>query len=137
MPEQPKLASDDLSQQIAQLSQEVKQASTEVLTATTASDTAYAENPWWSVKNAMTISVAVLAFGLMVIFTIAYLIQRGRDPEQLLKIFGTTLILVMAVFLVVAGYSDQQISPVMGLMGTIAGYLLGRNAQGNEPPKKD
>jgi biopolymer transport protein ExbB/TolQ len=33
---------------------------------------------------------------------------------------------MMAVFLVVAGYTDTQIAPVMGLLGTVAGYLLGK-----------
>ena len=35
---------------------------------------------------------------------------------------------VFAIFLVVAGYSDQQIAPVIGLLGTIAGYLLGKES---------
>lgn len=125
----------DLSGEIERLSRELQSATTELQSASTT--TASHADTWWTTTNAMTISATVLVFGLMVIMTIAYLIQRGRNPEELLKIFGTTLIVVMAVFLVVAGYSDQQISPVMGLMGTIAGYLLGRNAHSNEPPKKD
>lgn len=111
--------SSNLNHEIERLSRELESTSTV---------TAVPESTWWSTTNAMTISTTVLAFGVIVILTIAYLIQRGRDPDQLLKIFGTTLIVVMAVFLVVAGYSDQQISPVIGLMGTIAGYLLGRSS---------
>jgi len=86
-------------------------------------------NSWWSTTNAMTMSATVLAFGIAVVAIIAYLIQKGRDPDELLRIFGISLIIVMAVFLVVAGYSDQQISPVMGLLGTIAGYLLGKSTK--------
>lgn len=92
------------------------------------------EDPWWSTSQAMTMSAIVLVFGIIVILTIAYLIQKGKNPDELLKIFGTSLIIVMAIFLVVAGYSDQQIAPVMGLMGTIAGYLLGK---GTKSEKED
>jgi hypothetical protein len=31
--------------------------------------------------------------------------------------------------LVIAGYSKDQITPVIGLLGVVAGYLLGANEQ--------
>ncbi len=81
---------------------------------------------WWSVTNAMTISATILVFGLLVIILATYLIKNGKRTESVLRIFGTILIVMMAVFLVVAGYTDTQIAPVMGLLGTVAGYLLGK-----------
>jgi hypothetical protein len=90
--------------------------------------------PWWSTRNAMTMSAAVLLFGLVVIFLATYLIRAGKSAEAVLRIFGTILIIVIAVFLVVAGYSDTQIAPVMGLLGTIAGYLLGKESREKAPP---
>jgi C4-dicarboxylate transporter len=86
------------------------------------------DSVWWSTTDAMTMSASVLLFGVAVIFTIAYLIQKGCKVDLLLKVFGTLLIIIMSIFLVVAGYSDQQIAPVMGLLGTIAGYLLGKES---------
>lgn len=98
---------------------------------------------WWSTTSAMTISAVVLVFGLAVIALATYLIRTSRDGELVLRVFGTIVIVVLAVFLVVAGYSDTQIAPVIGLLGTIAGYLLGRTAargndaaQGKEPDTK-
>lgn len=88
-----------------------------------------AEATWWSVTSAMTISAAVLVFGLLVLLLAAYLIRVGKNTEAVLRIFGTILIVVIAVFLVVAGYTDTQIAPVMGLLGTIAGYLLGKDTK--------
>jgi hypothetical protein len=82
--------------------------------------------PWWSVTNAMTMSSAVLGFGVIVLILAAFLIKSGQDTEAVLRTFGTILIIVGALFLVVAGYSANQIAPVMGLLGTIAGYLLGK-----------
>ena len=32
------------------------------------------------------------------------------------------------MFLIVARYTDKQMGPVMGLLGTIVGYLLGNNS---------
>ena len=82
---------------------------------------------WWSTTNAMTMSAAVLVFGLFVIFAASYLIQHGQTGQAILRIFGTIMILISALFLVVAGYDDTQIAPVLGLLGTIAGYLLGKD----------
>ncbi len=96
-----------------------------------------ARTSWWSVDQAMTISAAVLIFGLCVLVIAAFLILRGCPSQEVLRILGTVLILVSAIFLVVAWYSDTQIAPVMGLLGTIVGYLLGKEispAQKPPPP---
>lgn len=94
---------------------------------------------WWSVTNAMTISSVVLVFGVFVLLLATYLIRIGKNSEPVLRIFGTILIIVISVFLVVAGYTSNQIAPVMGLLGTIAGYLLGKETgarSGPEPGKE-
>lgn len=97
------------------------------------------EPSWWSVHDAMTISASVLVFGVLVFLLAAFMLRGGRSSDSALKLLGTLLIIVVSVFLVVAGYSDKQIAPVMGLLGTIAGYLLGKGSvdikdqQRNEP----
>lgn len=83
---------------------------------------------WWSVHDAMTISASVLIFGVLVLLLAAFMVRRGRSADSSLKLLGTLLIIISAVFLVVAGYDDKQIAPVMGLLGTIAGYLLGKGS---------
>ena len=107
-----------INEQIAQQQQAVS----------VASKSSPPEPALWSTTNAMTMSTAVLVFGLLVICFATYLIRTGQHMESVLRIFGTILIIVIAVFLVVAGYSDQQIAPVMGLLGTIVGYLLGKES---------
>lgn len=77
----------------------------------------------------MTMSAALLVFGVVVLLLATYLIKVGKSSEAVLRIFRTILIIVIAVFLVVAGCSDTQIAPVMGLVGTIAGYLLGKESK--------
>lgn len=87
------------------------------------------EDIWWTAQNAMTISSAVLVFGVFTMIIALTMVKRGTNPEAALRILGTLVILFAALFLVVAGYSDKQIAPVMGLLGTIAGYLLGKTTK--------
>jgi hypothetical protein len=83
---------------------------------------------WWSTTNAMTMSSIVLFFGLVVLGLSAWLVKSGQSATSVLRIFGTILVIVMATFLVVAGYDDKQIAAPLGLLGTIVGYLLGRES---------
>ena len=92
---------------------------------------------WWTNQNAMTISTVVLAFGLLVIMICAWLMRSGRQSsEAILRVFGTVLIITGSLFLVVAGYTDKQMAPVMGLLGTLAGYLLGKSPGASEDPAR-
>lgn len=113
----------DLDRQLAAL-----QAPTPTATSTAAvPPSPAAATPWWTTTNAMTMSSVVLVFGLVVIGICAALMRASKpSPEAVLRVFGTVLIITGALFLVVAGYDDKQMAPVMGLLGTLAGYLLGK-----------
>ena len=50
---------------------------------------------------------------------------KKLDKEVILKAVIIPMVVMSAVFLVVAGYDDQQIAPAMGLLGTVVGYVLG------------
>lgn len=84
--------------------------------------------PIWSAQNAMTVSSAVLVYSLIVLALATYLIRLGKSSSSVLRIFGTILIISSSIFLIVAGYTSQQIAPAMGLLGTLAGYLLGKES---------
>jgi hypothetical protein len=115
---------EEIDQQLQQADATIKSLST-----TSASPARVTAPSWWSVTDAMTISAAVLVFGLAVLVLATYLIRTGKNTEAVLRIFGTILIVMVAVFLVVAGYTDTQIAPVIGLLGTIVGYLLGKETK--------
>lgn len=83
--------------------------------------------PWWSTTDAMTISASVLVFGVLVMVLASRALHKGIPAALVMRLFGMLTIVVMAVFLVVAGYDSQQIAPVTGLLGTLAGYLLGKS----------
>lgn len=126
MPYDSQSALDALNAQIASATA-VQSASGKAVSAAIESQASLAKNTWWTVENAMTISSVVLVFGLTITLVAAWLVRSGVGHNAVLRVFGTILILVFSVFLVVAGYDDKQIAPVLGLLGTVAGYLLGRS----------
>jgi len=84
----------------------------------------------WDNSTMLKLSFGILIFGFLALGLITYLIDRVTKktprPRFVLQAFALPLIIISAIFLVVTGYSQEQIAPVIGLLGTIAGYLLGR-----------
>lgn len=83
-----------------------------------------------------------LSFGVLIFFGVAMLMEvavmfrkgMGWDPEAT-KIVGLTLIMGSGLFLITAGYSQEQIAPMIGLLGSVAGYLVGQaHKQSRENP---
>jgi hypothetical protein len=88
----------------------------------------------WTAEHVLALSGLVLVFGLIVFGIMAYLVSRRLNHLAVLKICALPLIIVSAIFLVIVGYSAEQVAPVLGLLGSIAGYLLGSAShQGSEP----
>jgi hypothetical protein len=54
--------------------------------------------------------------------------QSGADES--LRALTVTLIVVISLAMISSGYGKEQISPVLGLFGTIIGYLLGASKTG-------
>lgn len=81
------------------------------------------------------LSLGVLVFGMIVVLAQAFIINRRQEPlSQSLKYLSVSLIIVGSLFLVTAGYGNSQIAPIIGLLGTVAGYLLGRTQSSSGPP---
>ena len=73
------------------------------------------------------LSMAILAFGVFVVGTEVYLAkQKIIKSEHIYKIVVLTLIIIGSLLLVTAGYSNNQINGVLGLLGGISGYLVGK-----------
>ena len=83
----------------------------------------------WNPELVKFLTVSVLAFGLLVILTMAVLVVRKSQAGEVLRLFTVPMVIVAAVFLVVTGFSSAQITPVIGLLGTLAGYILGVQSQ--------
>ncbi len=75
----------------------------------------------------LIISSMVLTFGVIVLL-LQFLLMKSADikSEGIISAFTVTLIIVGALFLIAAGYKTEDITPVIGLFGTVAGYVLGK-----------
>jgi len=81
----------------------------------------------------------VLVFGAMVFALQTWLVVKmplNWTPNAILRFNGLTLIITGAILLVTAGYSNEQMTPVIGLLGAIAGYLLGSVDKPDEPRQR-
>ena len=82
------------------------------------------------------LSVALLFILLFTLVVQIWLIKTKRINDELsIKLILVTIVLFGALFLITAGYDDQQIAPVFALFGTICGYLLGKS--NNEKAKTE
>ena len=82
----------------------------------------------WSPELIQTLSVSILLFTLAIIGFATILLWRNKSsPQVILKIFGIITIIGISSFLLVIGYSNDQLTPIIGLFGAIAGYLLGKD----------
>jgi ABC-type transport system involved in cytochrome c biogenesis permease subunit len=89
----------------------------------------------WSSGLVQFLTVSVLVFGILVIIIMAILVLKKSQTGEILRLFTVPMVIVAAVFLVVTGFSNEQITPVIGLLGTLAGYILGVQSQkGTTPP---
>lgn len=122
-----------MSLNIEQMDVDLENANAATETAAAAVDSSAAligrsmEQPW-SPDLVITLSVSILIFSLLVIALATFLLkQRDADQNTILKIFGLVLIICMSAFLLVVGYGKDQLTPIIGLFGAIAGYLLGKD----------
>ena len=104
----------ELEKSIQQKMQKLESSKIDSTTATTVQKTSDVPD-WWSAQDAMTISASVLVFGCFIMLLCTILLYRGTTSHDILKLFGTMIIVISAVFLVVAGYSDTQITPYLSL----------------------
>ncbi len=80
------------------------------------------------------LSVGVLLFGVLLIgLQVLVMLKMAKGWEtHSTRMVGLTLVIVAGLFLITAGYSQDQIAPMVGLLGTIAGYLLGKTSPKDE-----
>ena len=80
------------------------------------------------------LSLAVLLFGVFVLLIEYRLLSKvAASADSILRTLTVTLIVVVSLALVSSSYGASQITPVLGLFGTIVGYLLSSARQGREP----
>jgi hypothetical protein len=84
-------------------------------------------------QTALIETGAVLLFGIVCICLQAFLLWYVRaSAEAILRNISVTLVATLGIGVVMTGYPQQQISPILGLFGTIIGFLLGQQTRGGE-----
>ena len=74
-------------------------------------------------------SVLAFTFGLIVMLLILFRVRsKEMEADDFFRLVILSLVIIAAIFLIAVGYSSQQLAPAFGLLGTIAGYLLGRQS---------
>ena len=90
----------------------------------------------WTAEMAKSMAWSLLGFTAFVLLLATLLLWRKNvSSVQIVRLFLLVLIVSMSCFLVVVGYDQSQLTPVIGLFGAICGYLLGRET--NTPPPKE
>jgi hypothetical protein len=79
------------------------------------------------------LGISVLVFGILIVGSeIFVMIRRNKGwGIQSSRTVGISLIVVAALFLAAADVPADRVTPVIGVLATIAGYLLGRNDRSN------
>lgn len=91
----------------------------------------------WTPRETMMMSGAALGYSLIVLLVAAVIAKGLKTAEQAIRLFTVVLIINSAVFFIVAGYSSQQIAPAFGLLGTMAGYVLGKSQENSKNQESD
>jgi hypothetical protein len=84
----------------------------------------------WKV-TARNLGIALLCFAIVLFagqFIVIYK-SKAEWTDNSFKAFGLSLILVTSMFLMLIGYDDKQLAPMIGLLGTLAGYILGTHTK--------
>lgn len=79
---------------------------------------------YW-VQDRLCIMLLLFAF-LLCSGEIILFLKGKMDQQMIIKLIILTLVIFAILFLITAGYDNSQTQTSVGLLGTIAGYLLGR-----------
>jgi hypothetical protein len=82
-----------------------------------------ADIPW---KQVIQLGfVAIIGFTSLII-QFLMLSKAGATPSEIIKGGVLVLIITLSVSSLIFGFDDKQIAPIVGLFGTIIGFLLGK-----------
>jgi hydrogenase/urease accessory protein HupE len=83
--------------------------------------------------NETTLTLAIFIFGAVALWLLYLLVRIEKANPFVLRIYVITILIFGSLLVVANAYTTNQLAPVMGLFGTIAGYVLGRGDRPNEP----
>jgi hypothetical protein len=90
--------------------------------------------PWSSELVTYLSTSILLVTSLALVLGSVLLWKRSNSGQDILRLYGVVIIVGLSALLLVVGFSNDQLTPIVGLFGAIAGYLLGKESN---PPKND
>ncbi len=81
-------------------------------------------------SNQIWLSIIVLGFGIICLLIEFFLFKTlNASPQYSFRFFIVTIVIISGLFLITAGFDNDHIAPIVGLLGTIVGYLLGNSSK--------
>ena len=95
----------------------------------------------WTVQYQYTAALiaAVFVTGLIFFSVISVLAWRSKEglSERYMKLTVIILVVVVAISITISNFGQETTNSVLGLIGTIVGYLLGRTDSGAAKAAKE
>ena len=75
----------------------------------------------------LQLTILIFVFGLISTAVFYFLVRSKQATPFLMRIYVVIILIFGSLLVVSGGFGTDQIAPVIGFFGTIAGYLLGRS----------
>ena len=75
----------------------------------------------------LLLTLVILFFGLIAVGVFYAMLRTNKGTPYNLRMFVIIILIFGTLLIVSSAYTTEQIAPVVGFFGTIAGYLLGRS----------
>ena len=82
--------------------------------------------------ESIILATVILLYGAITMLGAMFAIHRGVSPSYVMRTIALLSVINASVLLVITGVSDAAIAPIVGLFGTIIGYIVNRHPSGNK-----
>lgn len=80
------------------------------------------------------LTIIIFIFGLIATGVFYFLVKTKQATPYLMRIYVVIILIFGSLLVVSSGYAINQTAPIIGLFGTITGYLLGRSENSDRRP---
>lgn len=80
--------------------------------------------------ESIVLAVVILVYGAITMLGSMFAIHKGVSPSYVMRTIALLSVINASVLLVITGISEAAIAPIVGLFGTIIGYIVNRHPSG-------
>lgn len=78
-------------------------------------------------QSEIGLTLLIFVFALLALGLFYLLVRTGKASPFLMRVYVIIILIFGTLLVVSSAYATDQIAPVVGFFGTIAGYLLGKS----------